>query len=83
MAQMHLLQIAEPAVRLCMRSLPNSIEKSNIFTILDTWSDLYHQGGIVSPPNLLHLAYVSLIMSRGLLRELQTQELASVLRSDA
>jgi hypothetical protein len=71
MTQMHLLQVAAPAVRLCMRSLPDSKEKTNVVQILDTWTDLHREGSVVSPPNLLHLAYVSVVMSRCLARQLR------------
>jgi hypothetical protein len=68
--QMIMLQSCVPAVQLCLRSLPDSARKQRTLNILDTWNKLYHEGSIVSPPNVLHLAYVSAIMSRLVLREL-------------
>ncbi len=66
MSQMYLIRLAEPAVRVGLRALPDSKEKKLAIEVFNKWAELEKENSRVSPPNLLHFAYMSLIMARGL-----------------
>jgi hypothetical protein len=64
MAQMHLIRLAEPVVRGGLRALPDSTHKTLAIEVFDKWAELEKENSRVSPPNMLHLAYLSLSMAR-------------------
>ena len=80
MSEMHIMHALEPAVRLCARSLPESSDKTLLLQVFDQWDQLFKLNSVESPPNMLHLAYISLIMSRCIilvLEKIVQQELNS------
>ncbi len=64
MSQMHMIRLAEPAVRVGLRALPDSKHKRMALEVFDKWAELEKENSRVSPPNMLHFAYMSLIMAR-------------------
>ncbi len=64
MTQMHMVRLAEPAVRVGLRALPDSKYKTLALEVFNKWTELEKENSRVSPPNMLHFAYMSLIMAR-------------------
>ncbi len=64
MTQMHMVRLTEPAVRVGLRALPDSKYKTLALEVFNKWTELEKENSRVSPPNMLHFAYMSLIMAR-------------------
>ena len=64
MSQMHMIRLAEPAVRVGLRALPDSKSKKMALEVFEKWGELEKENNRASPPNMLHFAYMSLIMAR-------------------